>query len=99
MAGPIRRWEAEILAFHTTGGASNRPTEAVNLLIKNVLRMGRGFRNFDNYRLRLLLHCGVEVARSPAARIRKRQPRLVSASIPIGGEYVDRKPTTVVIIV
>jgi hypothetical protein len=26
--------ETEILAWHTTGGANNGPTEAVNLLIK-----------------------------------------------------------------
>ena len=32
-----------------------RPTEAVNLLIKKVKRVGHGFRNFANYQLRLLL--------------------------------------------
>lgn len=32
-------WEAEILAFHTTGGCSNGPAEAVNLLIKTSLSM------------------------------------------------------------
>jgi hypothetical protein len=31
----------------------------MNLLIKKVKRVGHGFRNFANYRLRLLLHCGV----------------------------------------
>jgi Transposase len=57
----VRAWEAEILAFHITGGCSNGSTEAVNLLIKKVKRVGHGFRNFTNYRLRLrlLLHCGV----------------------------------------
>ena len=55
----VRAWEVEILAFHSTGGCSNGPTEAVNLLIKKVKRVGHGFRNFINYRLRLLLHCGV----------------------------------------
>ena len=34
------------------------PTEAINLLIKKIKRVGHGFRNFTNYRLRLLLHCG-----------------------------------------
>jgi transposase len=55
----VRAWEAEILAFHATNGCSNGPTEAVNLLIKKVKRLGHGFRNFTNYRLRLLLHCGI----------------------------------------
>jgi Transposase len=59
LARTVRAWEAEILAWHVTGGGSNGPTEAVNLLIKNVKRVGHGFCNFANYRLRLLLHCGV----------------------------------------
>jgi transposase len=57
LARTVRVWEAEILAWHATGGCSNGPTEAVNLLIKKVKRVGRGFRNVANYRL--LLHCGV----------------------------------------
>jgi hypothetical protein len=59
LARTVRAWEAEILAFHATGGCSNGPTEAMNLLIKKVKRVGHGFRNFTNYRLRLRLHCGV----------------------------------------
>jgi hypothetical protein len=51
--------DAKILAFHASDGCSNGPTEAINLLIKKVKRVGHGFRNFANYRLRLLLHCGV----------------------------------------
>jgi len=34
LARTVRAWEAEILAWHTTEGCSNGPTEAVNLLIK-----------------------------------------------------------------
>jgi transposase len=59
LARTVRAWEAEVLAFHATNGCSNGPAEAVNLLIKKVKRVGHGFRNFSNYRLRLLLHCGV----------------------------------------
>ncbi len=78
-AATVRRWEPEILAWHTTGGASNGPTEAVNLTIKNVKRVGRGFRNFQNYRLRLLLACGgVDWQDQPAARLRGRSPRLAA---------------------
>ena len=75
-AGTVRRWENEILAYFTTGGASNGPTEAVNLTIKQIKRTGRGFRNFNNYRLRLLLHCGgCNWQDQPAARLRGRHPR------------------------
>ena len=77
LARTIRRWEAQILAWHTTG-LTNGPTEAVNLLIKKIKRVGHGFRNFDNYRLRLLLHCGVQWQTRPAASMRRRQPRLVA---------------------
>src|SRR4029453_18709944 len=35
LARTVRIWEAEVLAFHTTDGCSNGPTEAVNLLIKS----------------------------------------------------------------
>jgi transposase len=74
LARTVRAWEAEVLAWHVTDGCSNGPTEAVNLLIKKVKRVGHGFRNFDNYRLRLLLHCGVSWPTHPTARLRGRSP-------------------------
>ena len=75
LAKTISTWETEILAFHTTGGLSNEPTEGINLLIKKIKRVGHGFRNFDNYRLRLLLHAGVDWHTPPTARLRGRPPR------------------------
>jgi transposase len=66
----VRAWEAEILAWHAAKGCSNGPTEAVNLLIKKVKRVGHGFRSFANYRLRLLLHCGVTWQTHRTARLR-----------------------------
>jgi transposase len=77
LARTVRAWEAEILAFHVTGGCSNGPTEAMNLLVKKVKRVGHGFRNFANYRLRLLLHCGVRWQTHRTARLRGRSLRLV----------------------
>jgi transposase len=77
LAGTVKAWEAEILAWHATGGCSNGPTEAVNLLVKKVKPVGHGFRNFDNYRLRLLLHCGVRWQTHRTARLRGRSLRLV----------------------
>jgi transposase len=69
LARTVRAWEAEILAWHATEGCSNGPTEAINLLIKKVKRVGHGFRNFANYRLRLLLHCGVAWQTHRTARV------------------------------
>jgi transposase len=50
----------------------------VNLLIKKVKRVGHGFRNFTNYRLRLLLHCGVSWPTHQTARLRSRSPRMAA---------------------
>src|SRR5688572_25646266 len=78
LAKTLRRWRTEILAHHTTG-ASNGPVEAANLLIKQVKRSGRGFRNFDNYRLRILLADGMRRCQaSPVTSIRTRRPRFVA---------------------
>jgi hypothetical protein len=46
------------LAYYTTGGLSNARTVAIDGLMKRIQRIGHGFRNLHNYRLRLLLHCG-----------------------------------------
>ena len=59
LATTIDSWRPELLAYFDTGGVSNGPTEATNLLIKKIKRTGHGFRNFDNYRLRLLLHAAL----------------------------------------
>ncbi len=56
-ARPSPSWRTEILAHHDTG-ASNGPTEGLNLCVKKVKRCGHGFRNFEHYRLRVLLHAG-----------------------------------------
>jgi transposase len=78
LACTIKAGEAEVLAWHATKGCSNGPTEAVNLLIKKVKRVGHGFRNFTNDRPRLLLHYGVGWQTHPTARLRGRSPRLVA---------------------
>ena len=53
----LGRWRQEILNHHRTG-ASNGPTEGLNFCAKQVKRAGRGFVNFNHYRLRVLLHAG-----------------------------------------
>jgi hypothetical protein len=42
----------------------------VNLLMKKIKRIGHGFRNFVNCRLRLLLHCGVSWQTHRTVRLR-----------------------------
>jgi transposase len=71
----LRRWRPEILARHDTG-ASNGPTEGLNLCVKKVKRCGHGFRSFEHYRLRVLLHAGGVAwpSRPRPRRIRTRSP-------------------------
>jgi transposase len=51
----LRQWRSQVLAYFATSGVSNGGTEAINLLIEKTRRLAHGFRNFDNYRLRILL--------------------------------------------
>ena len=78
LARTLDAWRPELLAYFDTGGISNGPTEAVNGLIKKVKRVGHGYRNFTNYRLRLLLHCGTNWHTPTATPIRGRLPRLAA---------------------
>ena len=51
----LRRWSSAFLAYFDTARSSNGGTEAINGLIELHRRIARGFRNYDNYRLRMLL--------------------------------------------
>ena len=51
----LRQWRQQVLAYFDTSGVSNGGTEAINLLIEKTRRLAHGFRNFNNYRLRILL--------------------------------------------
>jgi len=75
LGATLSRWRPEILNHHRTG-ASNGPTEGLNLCVKKVKRAGRGFSCFEHYRLRVLLHAGgVTWPRRPSPpRIRTRSP-------------------------
>ena len=54
----LKQWRDAFLAYFTTSGANNGGTEAINGLIELHRRIARGFRNRDNYRLRMLLIAG-----------------------------------------
>src|SRR5687768_3716591 len=58
-----------------------RPTEAINLLIQRIKRVGFGFRNFGNYQLQLLLplrrrlaHCRRRPHQRPRTTLRGIEP-------------------------
>jgi hypothetical protein len=53
-------------------------TEALNLLIKEGQARRARLPNFVDYRLRLLLHCGVSWQTHRTARLRGRSPCLVA---------------------
>lgn len=54
----LTQWRTEYLGYFDTDGANNGGAEAVNGLIELHRRIARGFRNLDNYRLRMLLIAG-----------------------------------------
>ena len=51
----LKQWKNAFPGYFTTGGANNGGTEAINGLIELHRRIARGFRNPDNYHLRMLL--------------------------------------------
>ena len=53
----IRKWFDRLCNYHLAN-VSNGPTEALNNLVKRIKRIGFGFRNFENYRIRALLYAG-----------------------------------------
>lgn len=52
--GTLRNWFSEITAYFETRTTSG-VVEGINNRLKLIKRMGYGFRNFDNFRLRCLL--------------------------------------------
>ena len=54
----LRKWKDSFLAYWTTDRSNNGGTEAINGLIELHRRLARGYRNRDNYRLRMLLIAG-----------------------------------------
>ena len=75
LGNTLASWRSEILAHHATG-ASNGPTEGLNLCVKRIKRCGHGFKRFEHYRLRVLLHAGGVSwpCRPRPPRIRTRAP-------------------------
>ena len=74
----LQAWQIELCAHFDHPDVSNGPTENLNLKIKNTKRTARGYRNFDHYRLRLLLNHGrIHKDHSPT-RIRTRAPRFAA---------------------
>ncbi|MCI3926377.1 ISL3 family transposase [Paenibacillus sp. TRM 82003] len=54
----LRLWRAEVLAYFDDPHRyriSNGGTEAIDLIIERTRRLAHGFRNFTNYRIRILL--------------------------------------------
>jgi transposase len=51
----LRAWRPQVLAYFDTSGVSNGGTEAINLIIEKVRRLAHGFKDFDHYRLRIML--------------------------------------------
>jgi transposase len=53
----VKQWFDKLCNYHLAK-VTNGPTESLNNLIKRIKRIGFGFRNFENYRIRALLYAG-----------------------------------------
>ena len=73
----LTAWRQQVLAYFDTTGVSNGGTEAINLIIEKVRRLAHGFRDFEHYRLRILLA-------APGQRRYRRtpEPRLIPKRFP-----------------
>ena len=74
----LRVRRTEFLARFDHPDVSNGPTENLNLKVKNTKRVARGYRSFNNYRLRLLLNHGIIRQDQQTTRIRTRRPSLAA---------------------
>ena len=57
LGATLKRWFDKICNYHLSR-VTNGPTESINNLIKRIKRIGFGFRNFENYRIHVLLYAG-----------------------------------------
>lgn len=65
----LRQWKSTYLAYFTTARSSNGGAEAINGIIELHRRIARGYRNRDNYRLRMLLVAGgLDITPPPEVR-------------------------------
>ena len=71
----LKAWKREILAYWHTDRSNAGPTEAINNVIETTRRIARGFRNFENYRLRILASAsGQRPYRQPPKPVKQGQP-------------------------
>jgi transposase len=61
LVATLEAWWPTIEVLIVTG-VTNARTEAANTTIKNIKRTGRGFRNENNYRTRILLTSAAKIA-------------------------------------
>jgi transposase len=64
LARTIEAWWPQILALIDTG-MTNATTEATNRMVKDAARIAFGFRNLDNQRRRVRLHCKRTIISQP----------------------------------
>jgi transposase len=57
----IDTWWPAIATFIRTR-ATNAKTEAANVTVKNIKRIGRGYRSHENYRCRIMLYNAARMA-------------------------------------
>lgn len=93
----LKAWKREILAYWHTDRSNAGPTEAINNVIETTRRIARGFRNFDNYRLRILASAsGQRPYRQPPKLVKQGQPNHAELGLPASFGRLDwfRRPVS-----
>src|SRR3954452_2765033 len=75
----LRAWGQPVLAYFATAGVSNGGAEAINLIVEKVRRVAEGVRDFDHYRLHILLAASAKRAyRTRPTQVRRARLGLTS---------------------
>jgi hypothetical protein len=79
LAKTIVRWETPIPRWHRTQ-LTDAATEGTKLVVKNIKRLGFRFRNYENYRLRLL--CAAAAMATATRRMNTAPPTTPQGVVP-----------------
>lgn len=75
---PVAHRGTQVLAYHTTGQASNGRVANVHIFAEKIRRNAHGFADHDRYRNRLIGRLGIKWTTVPTRGIRGRQPHSVA---------------------
>ena len=89
LAGTIDRWHEGVARPPHHRRRQQRADRSLDLLVEKIRRIGHGYRNFTDYRRRLLLGYGITWTTVATRRVRGRQPASAAWGHQSGGYRVN----------